>query len=317
MNNSITLPRSIKATERRLNELGGIAHATDWERAVLVAMCVDPGTGQGRRGTSDTSNGGLQSASAFAERKLHGLTTHRSVLFYAHAWLDRFDRPRPGVKIQLPHWCGECDIDAPHDTCYPFPAFPRGTDGHNTEDGAVETIKRITKKHRKAISRAAEEDDDVAEATADAIEEAAPVRSKVVRRQAQRDRDHKDKIDQAADEMEKLRDRINDQYEETDTGTADKAVQAIIHIIRDGHEAELLWAMEGGHRAATSSPLSPRPSRCSPTGANVPRGSRAWRSPRTTEHGPTNSASISAPCPDQVEGAGRYTGPFELCNVHE
>src|SRR5262245_9876223 len=212
-------------------------------------MCVSIGKGHGGRHETGSTTG-LESASAFAKRGLHGLTTHRSVAFYARAWLDRFDRPRPGTKVTLPHWCGQCDADAPHDTCYPFPAFPRGSDGYDSEDGAVETIKRVTRRHPKAITRAAEEDDTVAEVTADAALDSDPVVRKVRRKQIVRDREHRDRIDEATKDLRDLNEQAREQYERTEFGTTDETVKALIRIIRDLHEAEVMWAMKGGHTSA-------------------------------------------------------------------
>ena len=130
---SITVPRSIAAAERKLNELAEIATATEWSRAAIVATYVNPGAGQGRR-TSRSSAGGLESASAFARRGIVGLRSENTVLIYARAWLDRFDRPVPGRRLSV-----TIEED--------WPPTRTGTDGYDTEEGAARTIDRIIERH--------------------------------------------------------------------------------------------------------------------------------------------------------------------------
>jgi hypothetical protein len=98
---AITIPRSITTAQARLTELGELATATEGHRAAIVAAYVNPREGQGRRTSADIREG-LESATAFARRGIVGLTNHETVLVYARAWLDRFDRPMPGRKVALP-----------------------------------------------------------------------------------------------------------------------------------------------------------------------------------------------------------------------
>jgi hypothetical protein len=155
------MPRSIRAAENKLNELGEIATATEWHRAAIVATFVEIGRGHGGRRETPNS-GSLESAVAFARRGIVGLTSDTTVAMYARAWLDKFPRPEPGRKVTLPD-------DG-------WPPTRTGTDGYNSEEGAAKTIQKIVEKHgASALATATKASPKVAEAAAQALIEKGDV----------------------------------------------------------------------------------------------------------------------------------------------
>ena len=145
MPDSITIPRSIAAAERKLNELGEIATATEWSRAAIVATWTKPGSG-GRR---QPSSSGQLSYREFSELGIVGLRSTTTVQLYAEAWTDAHDgeRPQPGRRVTLP--------DAG------WPPTRTGTDGYQSAEGMQRTVARLIERHG-------------AEPVAEAIAEAAP-----------------------------------------------------------------------------------------------------------------------------------------------
>ena len=139
----ITIPRTIGAAERKLNSLGELATATEWERAAIVAAYVKPRAGQGRRQPLSIPTEVGVSAKAFADLGIHGLTSHGTVLLYVNAWLNILDedgnivgqrqRPEPGKSVEIP--------------TEPWPPTRTGTDGYESEQGMASTLEKLTAKH--------------------------------------------------------------------------------------------------------------------------------------------------------------------------
>lgn len=109
----ITIPRTADDASVVLADLGAIATATEWKRAAIVAAFVDPDRNGQRRELA--TSGQLESARAFAERGIVGLTSKATVLRYATAWLDRYPRPVPGSRIDMPTipWNDPDDAESP------------------------------------------------------------------------------------------------------------------------------------------------------------------------------------------------------------
>ena len=138
----INIPRTIGAAEKKLNSLGELATATEWERAAIVAAYVHISEGRGKRNVSSDI-----SPSDFAKLGIHGLTSHNSVRLYVRAWSDIVDedgnvvgqreRPTPGKAVELPN--------------DPWPPTRTGTDGINSPEGAEKTIEKIITKHGPTI----------------------------------------------------------------------------------------------------------------------------------------------------------------------
>jgi hypothetical protein len=129
---SITIPATPGQVDSELLDLGGLITAKKWHRAALVAARVRLGEGQG---TSSRSGRGYESASTFAERRIVGLASTTSVSKYVQAWLDTHDGEYPayGQRVTIP------DTE--------FPPMRTGTDGYESDEGAVKTVRRIVEKH--------------------------------------------------------------------------------------------------------------------------------------------------------------------------
>lgn len=138
----VMIPRTIGAAERKLNSLGELATATEWERAAIVATFVQPGKAGRKPGNRSISND-YETAGEFAKRGIHGLTSASHVMVYYRAWFDVMDedgnitgkreRPVAGKSVELP--------------TEGWPPTRTGTDGYSTEEGAKKTINRIIEKH--------------------------------------------------------------------------------------------------------------------------------------------------------------------------
>lgn len=99
---AFTLPADINAAAASLGRLGELATATEWKRAAIVATFVHmPGKRRGRSNESVESRS-LETPKQFARRGIVGLASDQTVYTYARAWLDRYDRPAPGQRIDLP-----------------------------------------------------------------------------------------------------------------------------------------------------------------------------------------------------------------------
>jgi hypothetical protein len=222
----ITIPSTLDEAVTALNGLEALLTAKEWQKAAIVAAFVKPGI---RR-----AQGHFMTTSQFRDLGISGLRTTDTVSLYAQRWLDAHEgvHPEPGAQVMLPE--------------DPWPVTRTGTDGYDSEEGAVETIKKLTRKHPTAITKAAEESDEVAEATADAVEQSDPVRSKVTRRATKRNEEHRTKIKEQIKPLQETADKIRESYEETETGTSDPTLQSIVHLIRDVHMAETVWALAGG-----------------------------------------------------------------------
>jgi len=93
----IVIPTSAQEAEARLAELGPLATAVEWERAVIIYALTKPG----RSGPS-TSSGSFTriSFTKFAQKGIHGLRTHNSVSAYWHTWQRAVDAGiAPEVKL--------------------------------------------------------------------------------------------------------------------------------------------------------------------------------------------------------------------------
>lgn len=226
----ITIPATIQEAATALNGLEALLTAKEWQKAAIVAAFVKPGI---RR-----AHGQFMTSTQFAELHITGLQSVHSILLYAQRWLDAHDgiHPEPGAQVALP------EIE--------WPSTRTGTDGYDSEDGAVETIKKLTRKHPDALTKAAEQSDAVAEATADAVEQAAPVRTKVTKRAVRRNEEHRNRIKEKIKPLEETRDKLREEYEQTETGQSDPTMQTLIRLIRGVHEAEVVWALAGGTRDA-------------------------------------------------------------------
>ncbi len=222
----ITIPATIEEAVTALGGLEALLTAKEWQRAAIVAAFVKPGLRK-RQGRFMTS-------SQFGDLRINGLQTDKTIVLYAQRWLDAHDgiHPEPGAQVALPE--------------DPWPITRTGTDGYDSEEGAVETIKKLTRKHPTAITKAAGESDEVAEATADAVEQSDPVRSKVTRRATKRNEEHRTRIKEKVKPLQETADKIRESYEETETGHSDPTLQSVVHLIRDAHMAETVWALAGG-----------------------------------------------------------------------
>jgi hypothetical protein len=231
----ITIPSTVEEAATALGGLEALLTAKEWQRAAIVAAFVKIGEG---RGKSIGNSSSAISPVRFAKLKINGLQSENTVRMYVQRWLDAHDgvHPEPGAQVLLPET--------------PWPVTRTGTDGYDSEEGAVETIKKLTRKHPTAITKAAEESDEVAEATADAVEQSSPVRTKVVKRATKRNAEHKAKIKEKIKPLQETADKIKEEYEQTDTGYADPTLQTLIRLIRGVHEAEVVWALAGGNRDA-------------------------------------------------------------------
>jgi hypothetical protein len=94
------VPASLDDAVEQLEAIGRIVTAREWERAAILATYVMPDSGHGGR-TQTGSSAHLVSAREFAERGIHGLRSHHTVLRYVNAWLDKRSRPRPGQTVSL------------------------------------------------------------------------------------------------------------------------------------------------------------------------------------------------------------------------
>lgn len=88
------------------------------------------------------------------------------------------------------------------------------------------------------------------ERLADVVEKSDPVRREVTRRATKRNEEHRTKIKEQIKPLAETAEKIREHYEETETGTSDPTLQSIIHLIRDAHMAETVWAMNGGNADA-------------------------------------------------------------------
>jgi len=186
---TITIPRTIGAAKRKLDELGELSTATEWGRSAIVATYVVRGRPGRPANRPETDDSPMESAQAFARRGIHGLTSATTVLIYLDAWLERFDRPRPGSRVELPD--------------DPWEPTRTGTDGYSTPEGAAATIDRIVKRHGPAPIVEVTRQPEVADAivhddpAADAMEEArvrrntsAPGRARIQRQAAAAQAEH-------------------------------------------------------------------------------------------------------------------------------
>jgi len=222
----ITIPATVEEAVTTLNGLEALLTAKEWQRAAIVAAFIKPGI---RKAT-----GRFLTTTQFRNLGITGLRTTDTVALYAQRWLDAHDgiHPEPGAQVALP------DIE--------WPKTRTGTDGYDSEQGAIDTLTKIAEKHPDALTKAAEQSDVVAEFAADAAEQAAPVRTKVVKRATKRNKEHKERIKEKSKPLQDVADEAKDAYDESDTGYTDPTPQTLARLIRDVHEAEVVWALAGG-----------------------------------------------------------------------
>lgn len=136
---SIRVPSTIAKGVAKLNDLGTLATATEWERAAIVAAFVRlaPSPGGDQRPSNVSSDN--ETPTEFAARGIHGLRSHNTVRLYVQRWLDANGGtyPKPGSTVLLP---GD-----------EWPPTRGGTDGYASDDGASVTIDRIIAKHGPGV----------------------------------------------------------------------------------------------------------------------------------------------------------------------
>lgn len=233
----ITIPATIEEAVTTLNGLEALLTAKEWQKAAIVAAFVRTTHAAGRP-RKTAAGRGFRNLEQFAALNVVGLRRPETVRIYLDRWLEAHDGiyPEPGAQVTLPDAAWE--------------STRTGTDGYASEQGAIDTIERITKKHPKALTKATEQSDAVAEAAADAAEQSSPVRTKVVKRATKRNTDYKEKIKEKIKPLQDTAEEIKQEYEQTDTGHTDPTLQTLIRLIRGVHEAEVVWALAGGTRDA-------------------------------------------------------------------
>ena len=139
MTKRITIPATIEAATEALDGVAALLTAKEWERAAIVYAFTR--SQQGRR--SDLSaNPEKLTFTQLAAKKIKGLENKDTVAHYYRNWQAAIDAGKateinPGDKVTLP------DMK--------WPATRRGTDGYDSWDGALKTLKHIVTKHGDGI----------------------------------------------------------------------------------------------------------------------------------------------------------------------
>jgi hypothetical protein len=129
----VDIPATIGQAKRRLASLEGIATATEWERAAIVAAFV-------REGGSQVT----YSAHGFAALGIAGLRSRNTVRRYLRIWdAERATRPEPGTTVSLParSWADAWDADLAQN----------GPTGGRPRDDIGESIREHPEKLAKAL----------------------------------------------------------------------------------------------------------------------------------------------------------------------
>jgi hypothetical protein len=86
------IPKTIEGAASRLDRLGGIVTASEWERAAIVFAFTEP-VGQGKR--TDLGNvPEVMSYGQFAGLNIHGLRDHKTVKVYHDAWASAVEKTK-------------------------------------------------------------------------------------------------------------------------------------------------------------------------------------------------------------------------------
>lgn len=241
MGDRVRIPRTIKAAEKRLTEIGGLVTATEWERAAIVAAYVTlPGSGG-----APNRNSEICSTTDFAAKKIHGLRSPQTVKVYVEAWLDITDEggnvighrepPKPGAVVEMPS--------------DPWPPTRTGTDGDETEEGANKRVRKATTKHPKsaravASSPAARREAKKAIEEAEAAERAEKLRKAGISPE-QREARRKAKEEERRASQERGNDAVAEEWEEaTPTHRGVALLGHYVHAAESGVEGLLEFLQE-------------------------------------------------------------------------
>jgi hypothetical protein len=102
-----TIPPTIADGKLMFDGLGDYTNATDWYRAAFVAAYVEQRQGertdieQNCSKLNEVDGGRRISITAFANKKIRGLSSRHAVQFYLGAWGNR-PKPIPGQEVCLP-----------------------------------------------------------------------------------------------------------------------------------------------------------------------------------------------------------------------
>ena len=147
MTTTITIPSSIEEAVHSLEGIESLVRKKGWERAATVAAFVRLDEGHGGKHADIRV---FHSANSFAALGVTGLSHQETVRFYVNRWLDEIgDYPEPGDDVVLP------EKEWP-------PGSTRGTDGYDSDEGAVRTVTKIATKNPQAIGKALAADPDLA-----------------------------------------------------------------------------------------------------------------------------------------------------------
>ena len=141
MTKRITIPATIEAATEALDGVDALLTAKEWERAAIVyAFTYESKGGRGTGG--NLTETGQVSITDFAKRKIKGLERRETIAYYRLNWKAAIAAGKaveigPGDKVTLP------DMK--------WPGADRGTDGYDSWDGALRTLKRIVTKHGDGI----------------------------------------------------------------------------------------------------------------------------------------------------------------------
>lgn len=121
---SVLVPESLDAARERLTRLDGLATASEWARAAIVATFVEEAEREGR--PSKTVSSDSLSPNEFAALGIVGLKSKNSVVRYLRAWGDR-PRPTPGQHVDLP----DDEFKVPGEERDPAPPHVANNSGQN------------------------------------------------------------------------------------------------------------------------------------------------------------------------------------------
>ncbi len=97
------IPESVEACVTRLNGLGALLTATEWERAAIVATFVTAGNVGDNQHTIEPARSSSLSPVEFAALGITGLRSKDTVRRYHDAWMNAGQpRPKPGDTVALP-----------------------------------------------------------------------------------------------------------------------------------------------------------------------------------------------------------------------